>query len=232
MKGTILIVDDEEKIRSIVSNYLKQEGFYIDEASKGQEALQRLKDSTKEYDLVVLDWMMPEMSGLEVCKRIREFSEIPILFLTAKTDEVDKLVGLEIGADDYITKPFSLRELAARIRVILRRMQKIQKLTSESLLVRGEITIDITRHSVKVRDKEIDLTPTEFNLLHTLATSPGRVYSRLQLLALCLGEEYAGYERSIDTHISNLRKKIEKDPAKPIYIVTVFGIGYKFGENL
>jgi DNA-binding response OmpR family regulator len=232
MSGTILIVDDEEKIRSIVTNYLKQEGFKIDEASNGQEALQRLKDTSRDYDLVVLDWMMPGISGLEACRKIREFSEIPILFLTAKTDEVDKLVGLEIGADDFITKPFSLRELAARIRVILRRMQKVQRVSVEFILVRGEMAIDLNRHIVKVNQEEVVLTPTEFKLLHTLASSPGRVYSRLQLLTLCLGEEYAGYERSIDTHISNLRKKIEKDPAKPTYIVTVFGIGYKFGETL
>ena len=230
---TILVVDDEEKIREIVSNYLGQEGYRVLQAAGGAEALQLLKESA-DIDLVLLDWMMPGLNGLDVCRHVREFSEVPVIFLTAKGDELDKLLGLELGADDYITKPFSMRELAARIRVVLRRLQKAQvrKDADEPLqqLVRGRLTVDLARHSASVDGREIVLTPTEFKLLATLAQSPGRVYSRLQLLEIALGEEYAGYERSIDTHISNLRKKIESDPSHPVLILTVFGVGYKFGD--
>ncbi|ARU59992.1 DNA-binding response regulator [Tumebacillus avium] len=233
MSGTILVVDDEETLRGIVRNYLEQEGYAVLEASDGAEALAELRRSA--VDLVLLDWMMPGMSGLDVCRKLREFSEVPVIFLTAKTEELDKLLGLELGADDYITKPFSMRELAARIRVVLRRLQKAQGEAvavpeNKEQLVRGRLTVDLARHAALLDGLPVTLTPTEFKLLVTLASAPGRVYSRLQLLEIALGEEYAGYERSIDTHISNLRKKVERDPGQPELIVTVFGVGYKFGE--
>lgn len=233
MPGTILVVDDEETLRGIVRNYLEQEGYAVVEASDGAEALAELRQS--EVDLVLLDWMMPGMSGLDVCRKLREFSEVPVIFLTAKTEELDKLLGLELGADDYITKPFSMRELAARIRVVLRRLQKAQGEAvpapeNKEQLVRGRLTLDLAKHAALLDGLPVTLTPTEFKLLVTLASAPGRVYSRLQLLEIALGEEYAGYERSIDTHISNLRKKVERDPSQPELIVTVFGVGYKFGE--
>ncbi|TCP58260.1 DNA-binding response OmpR family regulator [Tumebacillus sp. BK434] len=233
MLGTILVVDDEETLRGIVRNYLEQEGYAVLEANDGAGALAVLRRSA--VDLVLLDWMMPGMSGLEVCRKLREFSEVPVIFLTAKTEELDKLLGLELGADDYITKPFSMRELAARIRVVLRRLQRAQGEAvplpeKNEQLVRGRLTVDLARHAALLDGVPVTLTPTEFKLLVTLAASPGRVYSRLQLLEIALGEEYAGYERSIDTHISNLRKKLERDPGQPELIVTVFGVGYKFGE--
>lgn len=235
-QATILVVDDEDKIVNLVSNYLEQEGYRVLRAMSGREALDTLT-VVSDIDLVLLDWMMPGMNGLDVCRKLREFSEVPVIFLTAKSDEYDKLLGLELGADDYMTKPFSLRELVARIRVVLRRLQKAQlqpapvaATMEEGQLVRGRLTVDHARHTALVDGREVVLTPTEFKLLATLAGAPGRVYSRLQLLEIALGEEYAGYERSIDTHIRNLRKKLEVDPAQPTMILTVFGVGYKFGD--
>lgn len=228
LEETIVVVDDEEKIVSIIKNYLTQEGYTIYTAKDGWSALELIK--TKQIDLVILDWMMPGMSGIEVCKKVRQFSEVPIFFLTAKSEEIDILLGLEIGADDYITKPFSVRELAARIRIVLRRIQKQEKNQALTIKLHNYLEIDAQRHIVKIHEQEVTLTPTEFKLLYTLAKHPGRVYSRLQLLEQALGEEYAGYERSIDTHIRNVRKKIEKDANNPKVIITVFGIGYKVKE--
>ncbi len=235
VQGRILIVDDEEKITSILSDYLSQEGFDVQVASNGQEALLFIHEQT-DISLVLLDWMMPEINGPEVFRRIRALSDVPVIFLTAKTDEIDKLLLLELGADDYITKPFSIREIATRIRVVLRRYHKynhslIQNGDSNELLNRGSVTIDLSKRAVYKEGTELVLTPTEYKLLVKLATSPGRVYSRLQLLEDALGEEYAGYERSIDTHISNLRKKIEEDSTNPTIILTIFGVGYRFGET-
>lgn len=230
----ILAVDDEQKVRDMVCQSLEQEGFQVTPAKDGMHALSLLQQGT--YSLVLLDWMMPGMNGLAVFHAIRQVSDIPVIFLTAKSDEIDKVLGLELGADDYITKPFSLRELAARIRVVLRRWQKTEPspapLAQEHLLMRGDLHLNTEKYTVSLRNQEISLTPTEYKLLLLLAESPGRVYTRLQLLELALGEEYSGYERSVDTHIRNLRKKIEPDPSAPSYILTVFGIGYKFGEQL
>jgi two-component system OmpR family response regulator len=232
--AAILIVDDEEGIVHIIENHLMKEGYLTCRALGGHEAVEMAE--RHHIDLILLDWMMPGMNGLDTLRRIREtVGEIPVIFLTAKTDEVDKLLGLELGADDYITKPFSLRELVARIRAVLRRWVKIRSMVPEDqdagVLVRGGLRIDVAKHSVYANDAEIALTPTEMKLLHTLAAHPGRVFSRLQLLEIALGMDYEGYERSIDTHIWNLRKKIEPDPGHPVYILTVFGVGYKFGER-
>lgn len=232
----LLVVDDEEKIVTIVSNHLRQEGFHVITASHGAAALREL-EQRKDIDLVLLDWMMPGMSGLEVCRKLRSFSDVPVIFLTAKTDEFDKLLGLELGADDYITKPFSIREMSTRIRVVLRRTRQVSggkeiTQTASNCITRGPLSIDLDHHSVTVHGQAVELTPTEYKLLVTLAESPGRVFTRLQILEMALGEEYAGYERSIDTHIRNLRKKIEQDASNPVFVQTVFGFGYKFGTSV
>ncbi|MCG0278474.1 MAG: response regulator transcription factor [Thermanaeromonas sp.] len=221
----ILVVEDEEKIKEMVASYLAGEGFQVKTATTGPEALQILEGHN--FDLVVLDWMLPGLSGLEVCKQVRQKSDIPIIMLTAKSEEVDKLLGLELGADDYITKPFSLRELVARIKVVLRRSKAKDAYRHEELTL-GDLYINFTTREVRVEGREIELTPTEFALLSVMARHPGRVFTRMQLLDLALGEAFLGYERSVDTHISNLRKKIEKNPANPQYILTVYGVGYKF----
>jgi DNA-binding response OmpR family regulator len=227
----IVLVDDEPEILTLVRDYLTRDGFNVITALNGLEGIQIIEK--EKPDLVLLDWMLPGMSGLEMCKRLRETSTIPIIMLTAKSEEIDRVLGLEFGADDYIVKPFSLRELAARIKTVLRRSSGgIQENSNTSLLIRGELYIDVSSHKVTKRGQEVLLTPTEFNILHLLALRPGTVYSRLQLLRQAMGEEYLYYERSIDTHVSNLRKKIEDNPSDPKYIETVFGVGYRFGEGL
>ncbi len=232
-KNRILVVDDEEKIVNLVKNYLEKEGFEVFTADSGNEAL-KLFESEKP-DLVILDLMMPDMSGYDVCRRICALSKTPVIMLTAKTDEVDKLLGLELGADDYITKPFSLRELVARIRVVLRRLERqdnnsdMAQNAKMDILVFEDIKLDFRKKTVFVNDKPIALTPTEYKILALLMSSPGVVFSRLQILEDVLGDYYEGYDRSLDTHISNLRKKLGDDPASPHYIKTVYGMGYKMG---
>ncbi|MDI3256854.1 MAG: response regulator transcription factor [Kyrpidia sp.] len=228
MEATLLLVDDEPRVLDVMASFLQGEGFRIVTAATGQQALDAFREHRP--DLVVLDWMLPEMSGLEVCRRLRQSGNVGIIMVTARTEEADKIVGLEVGADDYITKPFSLRELAARIRSVLRRTQ--EKTEDSSVLRRGDLTIDEAKFRVWKRDQEIILTPTEFKILLTLASRPGTVYSRLQLLQAAMGETYLNYERTVDTHVSHLRKKIEDDPAEPKYIQTVYGVGYRFGERV
>lgn len=226
MSKKILIVDDEEKIRELINKYLVNEGFEVIEAADGYQALELT--ASQKPDLIVLDWLLPGISGLEVCRQVRQKSAIPIIMLTAKTEEIDKLLGLELGADDYITKPFSLRELTARIRVVLRRIDPGGETKTSSIKI-DDLEINLDRHEVLSNGKNIALTPTEFKILSILFSSPGRVYSRLQLLDAAFGYAYEGYERSIDTHIRNLRKKIEPDPESPRYISTVYGTGYRSG---
>lgn len=228
MAESILLVDDEEKVLDFISSFLKNEGFEIATAQSGKEALEKIK--TMNPSLVVLDWMMPNMNGLDVCRKIRKRSKVGIIMVTAKSDELDKIVGLEVGADDYITKPFSLRELLARIRSVLRRIGD-NPVTTEEKLVRDEITISISQYRVWKKHEEITMTPTEFKLLLKLAEKPGIVYSRLQLLKVALEDELLNVERTVDAHISRLRKKIEDDPSKPKYIQTVYGFGYRFGDQ-
>ena len=179
-------------------------------------------------ELVVLDLMLPGMDSLDVCRAIRKESDVPIIMLTARVEEVDKLIGLELGADDYITKPFSPRELVARVRAVLRRTQKEGRTTP--LIAAGEVTIDPDSRQVTVRGQEVELTPTELDLLHVLAHTPGRVFSRMELLDRVQGASYEGYERTIDTHIKNLRRKIEADPHDPQLLETIYGVGYRFRE--
>ncbi|WP_458352772.1 response regulator [Peribacillus frigoritolerans] len=227
MAETILLVDDEAKVLHIMSSFLKSEGFEIVTAQTGIEALAKMKEVNPV--LVVLDWMMPNMSGLDVCREIRKVSNVGIIIVTAKSDEMDKIVGLEVGADDYITKPFSLRELLARIRSVLRRITKNHPM--EENLERGDITISISQYRVWKQGKEVMMTPTEFKLLFNLAEKPGIVYSRLQLLKAALEDDLFNVERTVDAHISRLRKKLEEDPSNPKYIQTVYGFGYRFGDQ-
>ena len=227
-KLKLVVIEDETKIAQMIKEYLEKEGAHVYLARDGSSGLQQVKEKTPH--LIILDLMLPDMNGLDVCRRLRQESDIPIIMLTAKSQETDRVVGLEVGADDYITKPFSLAELAARIRAVLRRaqVQEARQKDQEKILVRGPFQLDIESHQLKKEEKEILLTPTEFNILALMARSPGRVFSRLQLLEACLGEAFSGYERSIDTHISNLRKKIEVNSTNPEHIITVFGLGYKF----
>ncbi|MFA1712913.1 response regulator [Peribacillus frigoritolerans] len=227
MAETILLVDDEAKVLHIMSSFLKSEGFEIVTAQTGIEALAKMKEVNPV--LVVLDWMMPNMSGLDVCREIRKVSNVGIIIVTAKSDEMDKIVGLEVGADDYITKPFSLRELLARIRSVLRRITKNHSM--EENLERGDITISISQYRVWKQGKEVMMTPTEFKLLFNLAEKPGIVYSRLQLLKAALEDDLFNVERTVDAHISRLRRKLEDDPSNPKYIQTVYGFGYRFGDQ-
>lgn len=227
MELKIVLVDDEPEILSLVRDYLSREGFRVLTAVNGVDGMILIE--REKPDLVLLDWMLPGLNGLEMCKRLRETSSIPIIMLTAKSEEVDRVLGLEFGADDYVVKPFSLRELLARIKTVLRRASGATQ-ENVSALTRGELSIDVASHRVWKRGEEILLTPTEFKMLHLLASRPGVVFSRLQLLQQAMGEEYLYYERSIDTHISNLRKKVEDNPSEPKFVLTVFGIGYRFGE--
>lgn len=227
METTLLLVDDEVKMLEAMAAYLRTEGFRIVSATTGKDALIA---ATKENPaVVVLDWMLPGMSGIEVCRELRTKGSYGIIMLTAKTEEMDKIIGLEVGADDYMTKPYSLRELAARIRSLLRRMQG--KSEEVQTMLRGDLTIIESKRQVTKDGSEIVLTPTEFKLLNTLAAKPGIVFSRLQLMKSAMEDDFINYERTIDSHISNLRRKIENDPANPKYIQTVFGFGYRFGDK-
>ncbi len=218
----ILVVDDEPQIVDLLRSYLTRDGFDVDEAADGKAALAaflRLRP-----DLVILDLMLPQLDGREVCRRIRETAQTPIIMLTARDEETDKLLGLELGADDYITKPFSPREVVARVRAVLRRGSR----EAPDLIRVGELAIDLRAHEVSVSGRRVDLTPTEFKLLETLARYPNQVFTRMQLIDRVQGHAFEGYERTVDAHIKNLRGKVESDPRAPRYIVTVFGVGYKF----
>ncbi|MFC5985865.1 response regulator transcription factor [Marinicrinis lubricantis] len=232
---TIMMVEDEQQLRSITAEFLRREGYTVLEAANGEEAL-RLAAAVDTVHLYVLDWMLPGMDGVELCRKIRERTYAPVIFLTAKSEELDKLSVLELGADDYLTKPFSIRELAVRIKVLLRRAYLMGETEindgvsndQDTIWERGKLRIDHGRFAVFVHEEQMILTPTEFKILCVLCKVPGRVYSRLQLLEHAMGETYAGYERTIDTHIRNLRKKLEHNPDEPEMLKTVFGIGYKF----
>jgi len=222
----VLVVDDDPGIVKVVRAYLEQEGFQVLVAYDGKKAMQIARNDKP--DLVVLDLMLPEMDGWDVCRALRKESDVPIIMLTARVEESDKLIGLELGADDYVTKPFSPRELVARVRSVLRRIQGAPP--KPERISRGEITVDVSRHAVTVRGEPVDLTPTEFDLLAVLMQDAGRSFTRSQLLEQVQGYAYEGYERTIDVHIKNLRQKIETDPRNPQHIKTVYGLGYRFEE--
>ena len=224
----ILVVEDEEKLRISVEKFLISEGFTVCSADNGMDAVKKIKAEIP--DLMILDIMLPELSGIQVCQIVRQDSDIPIIIVTALGSEEDILTGLGKGADDYIVKPFRMRELVARIQAVLRRRLPAQFL--KKVLYLGELTIDLETVRLLKNGNRISLTPTEFRLLSMLAKEPGRAFTRLQLLEGAIGESYENYERVIDTHIFNLRRKIESNRGKPRYIETVFGIGYRFGDTI
>jgi len=224
MPTTILVIDDVANIRTLISNYLEQEGYRMLTAANGREALAVAQQDHP--DLIILDLMMPEMGGYEFLREYGKEHDTPIIILTARLEESDKVLGLELGADDYVTKPFSMRELTARVRAVLRRMEKTRN--GSNLLQAADIILDRDSRVVKVAGERVTLTPSEFGLLETMMSAPGRVFSRLELLERLQGNVYEGYERTIDVHIRNLRSKIESNPRKPHYIETVYGVGYRF----
>ena len=224
---TILLVDDEPKIRELARDYLEHAGFAVETASDGRAALVAAR--THAPDLLVLDLGLPEVDGLEVIRTLRRDSTVPIVVLTARDDEIDKLLGLELGADDYVTKPFSPRELVARVKAVLRRSE--QAAEPGEVIRAADVTIDVPRMRVTAADRPVELTPTEFQLLATLAARPGRIFTRAQLLDALRGVAFESYERAIDTHVKNLRRKLEPDPRAPRYVLTVYGVGYRFADD-
>lgn len=227
----VLVVDDEPQILDVVSKYLSREGFQISIARDGEAALTTF--NSNKPDLVVLDLMLPKVDGLEVFRRMRNLSAVPVIMLTAKGEETDRIVGLELGADDYITKPFSPRELVARVKAVLRRATTGTMLeTGERALVRGELRIDPRERSVSVGEKPVELTSKEFDLLWFLASHPGQVFTRSQLLDHVWGYEFYGDSSTVTVHVRRLREKIETDPAAPHYLSTVWGVGYKFEKEV
>ncbi|MDT8899648.1 response regulator transcription factor [Anaeroselena agilis] len=221
---TVFIVDDDIKITKLLKSYFDKEGFITYLAHDGASAVQSIKD--KNPDIVILDLMLPGMDGWEICRKLRRESDVPIIMLTARDEETDRVIGLEMGADDYVTKPFSPREVVARTKAILRRTQKTAA-KSDPIRV-GELLIDAERHLVKKGNNELDLTPTEFKILELLATNAGRVLTRLQIVERVQGYSFEGYERTVDAHMKNLRRKIEDNPKEPRHIVTIYGVGYRF----
>jgi two-component system alkaline phosphatase synthesis response regulator PhoP len=230
MSRTILVVDDEPRIVQIARDYLERAGFSVVSAGDGKRALSIAR--AERPSLIVLDLMLPGLDGLDVTRALRRdplLVDVPIIMLTARVEEADKLVGLELGADDYLTKPFSPRELVARVRAVLRRTEGSQQ--PASVLRYGDLMIDLDRRSVSVAGQPVELTATEFDLLQVLARAPGRPFTRTQLLERAYHVDYAGYDRTVDAHIKNLRRKIEPNPSEPRYILTLYGVGYKFAEQ-
>jgi DNA-binding response OmpR family regulator len=228
----ILLVDDEQSIQTLLSYPLRKDGYDVVQATDGREALDRFDEQA--FDLVVLDVMLPRIDGLEVCRRLRSRSSVPIIMLTAKSEEIDKVVGLELGADDYITKPFSLREFSSRIKAALRRaeMSRSQENGADELpLTVGELRIDFPKRTARVRGEDAPLTFVEFEILAALSRSPGRVFTRDMLLARIWGDSAYRDQRTIDVHIRHLREKIERDPKDPEYLFTVRGVGYRFRDT-
>ena len=224
----VLVVDDEKTLVKALTFNLEKEGFRVEQAYDGQEAIEKVFGLKP--DIVVLDLMLPEMDGFEVCRSIRKKMEVPIIMLTARSEDIDKVLGLELGADDYLTKPFNSRELVARIKAILRRSTVRDEENKKTIQI-GKLFVDLLQHRVRVDDKEISLTSKEFALLSFLAANAGNVYSREQLLEQVWGYDYYGDVRTVDVHIRHLREKIENDPANPDIIVTVWGTGYKIRED-
>ncbi len=221
-RGGILVVEDESKIAEIVRAYLEKENFNVTVAGTGREAISLLKQG---FDLIILDLMLPDMDGEDICRTIRNDSDIPIIMLTAKSEEDERIRGLGMGADDYVVKPFSPRELVARVKSLLRRVKGSKKSISFNS---GDLVIDSSSFEIRKRGSPAVLTPTEFKLLQCLAEHPGQVFTRLQLINVILGYDFEGYDRTIDAHIKNIRRKIEDNQKKPLYLKTVYGVGYKF----
>jgi DNA-binding response OmpR family regulator len=222
----VLVVDDEPKITQLVRDYLERGGFAVTTASDGTSALALAR--SERPDLVILDLGLPDKDGLDVTRALRRDSTIPLIVLTARAEESDRLVGLELGADDYVTKPFSPKELVARVRAVLRRATAAP---ADEILRVGDVTLDIPRRRVSVGDAQVELTATEFELVATLARHPGRVFTRAQLLDAVRGVAFESYERAIDAHVKNIRRKMEPDPRRPRYLLTAYGVGYRFAED-
>jgi len=230
MNKKIVVIDDEPSVQEVVRGYLEKDGYLVYVAGNGREGL-ALAERTKP-GLVVLDLMLPDISGEDVCREIRSRSDVPILMLTAKASEDERVGGLVLGADDYLTKPFSPRELVARVRAVLRRSQGAETPLVETLSFDGgRLEVDTVHHEVRRDGEAVDLTPNEYKLLVTLARYPGRVYSRFELINHVQGYDFEGYERTIDAHVKNLRKKLEPDPKHPRYVETVFGVGYRLAKR-
>lgn len=229
MAQTILVVDDEPQIVKVLRGYLEQAGFRVVTANDGPMAIAQYRH--EKPDLVLLDLNLPGLDGIDVARRLRGLSNVPIIMITARVDETDRLIGLELGADDYVTKPFSPREVVARVRAVLRRAESAPATPASGMFRVADVVIDLTRHTVTRADEPIDLTPTEFGLLVALAREPGRAFTRLQLLEAAQGDAFEGYERTVDAHIKNLRAKLETNPRQPKYIETVFGVGYRFTDE-
>jgi DNA-binding response OmpR family regulator len=226
---TILVVDDEPKIVALARDYLEHAGFAVRTATDGPAAVEAIRRDRP--DLVVLDLGLPGLDGLDVTRSIRRDSNLPIIMLTARDDELDKLLGLELGADDYLTKPFSPRELVARIRAVLRRADRTLEDPAGETIRAGELSLDLPRMRAVLAGRVVDLTPTEFQLVATLARQPGRIFTRSQLRDAVHGVAFESYERAIDAHIKNLRRKLEPDTRRPTYILTVYGVGYRFADD-
>lgn len=227
MSKRVLVVDDEKLIVKGIRFSLEQDGMEVDCAYDGEEALQKAKE--KEYDIILLDVMLPKLTGFEVCQQIRDFSNVPVVMLTAKGEDMDKILGLEYGADDYITKPFNILEVKARIKAIMRRTNRKSAKKEESKVVeRGDMRLDCESRRVYIKDREINLTAKEFELLELLIKNPGKVYGRENLLKLVWGSDYPGDVRTVDVHIRRLREKIEEVPGEPAYVRTKWGVGYYF----
>jgi DNA-binding response OmpR family regulator len=224
---TVLVVDDEPKIVQLARDYLENAGYAVRTASDGAMALAVVR--AEKPDLVILDLGLPGMDGLDVCRALRRDSNVPIVMLTARDEESDKLVGLELGADDYVTKPFSPKELVARVRAVLRRFEHTR--IDAEVIRAADVTLDVPRLRAMVGARLVDLTPTEFQLLAALARQPGRIFTRAQLLDAVRGVAIESYERAIDAHIKNIRRKLEPDPRQPRYVLTVYGVGYKFADE-
>jgi DNA-binding response OmpR family regulator len=229
MVQRILVVDDERQIVHVLRGYLEKTGFGVLTAYDGLEALRIARQERP--DLVILDLMLPGMDGLDVCRALRKDSDVPVIMLTARVEETDKLIGLELGADDYVTKPFSPREIVARVRAVLRRTHPVAPQERGEMLALGALHLDTAKRTLLVSDRRIELTPSEFEILRAMLKAPGRVFTRVQLLEITQGEVYEGYERTVDTHIKNLRQKIEPTPRQPEYLLTVHGVGYKMREE-
>jgi DNA-binding response OmpR family regulator len=228
MAAVIVVVEDERKIRELVRGYLERDGHQVLTTASGAEAITLVRAQPR-LDLVVLDLRLPDVPGETVARELRSFSSVPILMLTAKSAEADRVAGLEAGADDYVTKPFSPRELVLRVRAILRRAPQLREPDGRHAFGDGELVIDEDRHEVRIRGSLVDLTATEWGLLLALATTPGRVHSRYELINRVRGYEFEGYERTVDSHVKNLRRKLERDPRAPRIIETVVGGGYRLG---
>ena len=229
MASTVLIIEDDPHTVKLVGLYLSRDGYKVIKAADGLDGLRLAREARP--DLVVLDLMLPRLDGIEVCRALRQESEVPIVMLTARVKEDDRLAGLDLGADDYVTKPFSPRELAARVRAVLRRTAREAAERGPERLEHGDITVDLASRLVHVGDKKVRLTPTEFRFLFMLMREPTRIFTREQIIDQVFGYDFDGFDRTVDAHVANVRRKIEADPGKPRYIRTVYGVGYRLGDE-